>query len=164
MKTLLILRHAEAAPGADDFSRPLTLSGREDAARLGELMRDNNLQPDHVFCSPARRTRETLAALALDDVTPNFLDSLYNASIGDLLTAFHAAPDSAQTILMVGHNPGIHGLSVTLAGAGTPENLRRLSLSYDPGTLTVLSYDGAWGTLAPQTALLRDVLTPPFEG
>src|SRR5436305_1109260 len=66
---ILIVRHAEAAPGDPDELRPLTPEGREHARELGRRLRDAGFAPDAVVTSPLLRARETAAALALGDPT-----------------------------------------------------------------------------------------------
>ena len=61
---LVIIRHAEAAPGSPDELRPLTPAGREQARLLGLQLREQGIQPDAVVSSPLLRALETAAALA----------------------------------------------------------------------------------------------------
>ena len=66
MRELILLRHAHAEPastGQADLDRPLSAVGLAEAEAAGKWLKDNNLQPDCVLCSPARRTRETLEAV-----------------------------------------------------------------------------------------------------
>ena len=58
---LVIVRHAEAAPGEPDELRPLTPEGRETARALGERLAGEGLRPDAVLTSPLLRARETAA-------------------------------------------------------------------------------------------------------
>ncbi|HZI98950.1 MAG TPA: histidine phosphatase family protein, partial [Actinomycetales bacterium] len=60
-RRLLLIRHAKAAPDDDggDHGRGLTARGRRDAAAIGRWLADNDLVPDLVLCSDARRARET---------------------------------------------------------------------------------------------------------
>lgn len=63
-KRLFILRHAESPlSGSEDFERPLSARGVRQAQALGAAMKQQDLLPDYVVCSPARRTRETYDAL-----------------------------------------------------------------------------------------------------
>ncbi|HKR02167.1 MAG TPA: histidine phosphatase family protein, partial [Pyrinomonadaceae bacterium] len=64
MKKLLLLRHAKSSwddASLPDFERPLNERGRRAAPLMGEFMRRQKIRPDLVICSPARRTRETIA-------------------------------------------------------------------------------------------------------
>ncbi|MBS0999895.1 histidine phosphatase family protein [Acetobacter persici] len=121
-RRLLLLRHAEAAspPGGDfseeaDLARALTAEGRLAASRCGAWLRARALAPDLVLCSPARRTRETLAALAPFQPPPalpiRFCPEIYEAPPAALLACIRQAPADARTVLLVGHNPGISALA-----------------------------------------------------
>src|ERR1700739_1274774 len=84
MHQLLLLRHAKSSwdePKLADRDRPLNKRGRNAAAAMREAMRNLGLAPDVVLLSPARRTRETLAALEPWDDTPVVepLEQLYLA-------------------------------------------------------------------------------------
>ena len=64
MPTLLLLRHAKSSwadPGMADRDRPLSQRGRQAAERMAHEIDRLSLLPDRILCSPARRTRETLA-------------------------------------------------------------------------------------------------------
>ncbi|GAN67535.1 SixA phosphatase family protein [Acetobacter orleanensis] len=121
-RRLLLLRHAEAAgpPGGDfseqaDLARALTAEGRMAASRCGAWLRANALAPDLVLCSPARRTRETLAALEPFQPPPvlptRFCPDIYEAPPSALLACIRQASVEARTLLLVGHNPGISALA-----------------------------------------------------
>jgi len=155
MKRLLILRHAQAmgtAVGGTDKTRKLSPNGIADARALGALMAREGLQPDRVLCSAATRTRETLDSVmeSLEGAKTEYLDQLYNADFDILLSAIHDAPEDAQTVLLVAHNPGIHMLASRLAAEDGSAAVERLLMSYAPATLTVLECDvDAWGAVKP---------------
>lgn len=155
MKTLLILRHAQALGtevGGSDKTRKISPNGVADAQALGKLMARDGLQPDAVLCSAATRTRETLDAVmgALDDAAVDYLDRLYNADFDVLLNAIHEASDEAETLLLVAHNPGIHTLAARLAAEDGSAHVDRLSMSYAPATLSVLECDvESWAAIKP---------------
>jgi phosphohistidine phosphatase len=159
MKTLYILRHAEAAQGSPDNQRPLTQAGRAAAAEMGDIMRENGYLPAAIFCSPATRTRLTLDALDLDRPEPIFVEEIYQAAPQDLLAVVHDAVD-VESLLLVGHNPAVHGLALALAGRGQPGQLHALRVGFAPGTLAVLQFDRDWVDLAPGMALLADLVIP----
>lgn len=123
--TLLLLRHAEAAnPPMGDFSeiadrsRPLTAAGQAAAQRCGLWLRQKGLSPDYVLCSPALRTRQTLAGLQPFltplEAEPFFCPDIYEAPPEALLAQIQKAPPHARSVLLVGHNPGISALARAL--------------------------------------------------
>jgi phosphohistidine phosphatase len=160
MKTLLLLRHARPAstsPNGRDFDRPLTDVGRAAARRVGQLLRQKEIKPEVVFSSPAARARETadLVCEAAGLSTQIRFDArIYEASSEELLQIVSEAEDGAETLLLVGHNPGLAELIALLTGesAGmSPATLARIDLDID-----------AWSTLraAPQRGRLVFVLPP----
>src|SRR6185436_10403977 len=107
MPIVFILRHAEAAPGSLDEQRALTPAGRAAAANLGEIMREKGYAPAAILCSPATRTRETLSGLGLAGPKPVFRPEIYQAAPSQLLALLWEV--EAESVLLVGHNPAIHG-------------------------------------------------------
>lgn len=154
MKHLFILRHAQTLPSdsGGDIARKLTPEGKKDAQALGKFMAQKNYRPDIILCSPATRTRETLAGVleSLGEIPTEYLREIYNGSAGDVLRLIRQQNDKNEKILVVAHNPGVYELTARLAGSGTPSLLNRLSHGYSPGTLSVLSCPcESWNDLAP---------------
>lgn len=125
MDRLILMRHARAerrGAGGDDFDRALTEEGRADAAIIARALARDGLVPTVGLVSTARRTTETWEAVR--EVFPKArtqpMRELYNAQpmgILDALEGVHGA-----TVMVVGHNPGIHELAVGLlreGGAGS---------------------------------------------
>ncbi|MFN3703524.1 SixA phosphatase family protein [Thermomonas sp.] len=117
MRELILLRHAHAEPpvaGQDDRQRPLSATGLAEAKAAGDWLRAHALLPDRVLCSPAERTRQTLAALgALDCADVREEEAIYEASPGTLIALADAHGD-ARRLLLVGHNPGLEQLAALL--------------------------------------------------
>ena len=116
MRTLILLRHAKAvrAHEADsDEARGLTGRGRRDAVAAGAAMAAAGLKPTMALISSAERTRQTaehgLAAFGAETI---FEDALYLASPEGIWDAFSAC--DAESVVIVGHNPGIGELVATL--------------------------------------------------
>jgi phosphohistidine phosphatase len=113
---LLIVRHAEAAPGEPDELRPLTPAGRKSARELGRRLRDDGFAPDAVVTSPLLRARETAAALDLGE--PAVDERLApGASPEDVRDA---ATGRGATVLLVGHQPDCGRAVLELAGVEVP--------------------------------------------
>jgi phosphohistidine phosphatase len=118
-RTLVILRHAKAErpEGVPDAERPLSDRGHADSAAAGAWLVHTGLLPDLVLCSPARRTRQTWhgVALGLPSAPEVRYDPvLYGGSARTLLAAIRSAANDATTVLLIGHNPAVSELSVTL--------------------------------------------------
>ena len=122
MKTLLVLRHAKSSwndPALDDHERPLNKRGRRDAPRMGELVREYGLIPDVIISSDAVRARLTAEAVAeaARYAGEILLDPrLYLACPADILSLLTTVRENAETVMIVGHNPGLETLVEQLTG------------------------------------------------
>ena len=122
MKTLLVLRHAKSSwndPALDDHERPLNKRGQRDAPRMGELVRQYGLMPDVVLSSDAVRARLTAEAVAVAARYAGeiLLDPhLYMADPADIRSLLPTVRANADTVMIVGHNPGLEKLVEQLTG------------------------------------------------
>lgn len=158
-KTLYILRHAQAAPpGGDDKARPLSPEGKKAVQALAQAMQAKSYTPSLALCSPARRTRETCAAVC-GGAEMAYEDALYLASTGSLYERLKQIGDEHDRVLLVGHNPGIHGLVQMLVGEGEPALIHKILGGYRAGCLSVIDCDCVvWSELLPGGNRLRDLL------
>ncbi|WP_395645867.1 SixA phosphatase family protein [Terricaulis sp.] len=116
MRTLILLRHAKAVrhhEAPTDKARALTGRGRRDAAAAGAAMEDAGLAPALALVSTSERTRETAEhGLQNFQLERRYEDALYHAGVGGLWDAFSSA--DADSVVIVGHNPGIGELASDL--------------------------------------------------
>jgi phosphohistidine phosphatase len=122
MLQLILLRHAKAAPATDaddDHTRALAPEGREAAPRMAAALAAAGAAPDVALISDAQRTRETweLAAPSFPKAKISFLKSLYLCPAETLM--LEAEKAGANSIILVGHNPGMHELASRLAYRNT---------------------------------------------
>ena len=169
---LLILRHAKADRAAgkhmDDHERALTARGRGAAARMGGYMKAKHYVPQRVLCSSAVRTRETLDVLLPYFITRAqiaFARGLYLADWGALLKQVQAMPADCESLLLVGHNPGLERLAIALAlhpsGIAERSRAEKLAQKFPTAALAVLDADGpGWSAFKPGSARLIDVVRP----
>ncbi|MET0328701.1 MAG: histidine phosphatase family protein [Luteimonas sp.] len=143
MRELILLRHAHADPALPDqadIDRPLSAEGLAEAESAGRWLREQNLVPDCVLCSPSRRTRETLEAVlgVIGYVDQRLEPTVYDATPGALATLLDEHRETGR-LLLVGHNPGLERL-VALLHSGQTGEYRGMP----PGGIAVLSLpDGA---------------------
>ncbi len=111
-RRLILTRHAKSAwdnPSMDDFDRPLNARGRRSARELGDWLASRGYDPEEVLCSTARRTVDTWERVsqAVFETRPalRLEAALYLADPGEIMNVLKAA--SAQTAMILGHNPGI---------------------------------------------------------
>ena len=111
---VVIVRHAQAAPGNPDELRPLTPEGREQARLLGDELRA--LAPDAVVTSPLLRARETAAAL--DCGEPEIDERLAPGATPEDVRA--AAAERGDVVVVVGHQPDCGRAAAVLTGGPEP--------------------------------------------
>ncbi|PKQ07530.1 MAG: hypothetical protein CVT72_02975 [Alphaproteobacteria bacterium HGW-Alphaproteobacteria-11] len=155
MKQLCLLRHAKSDwgdPAKDDFDRPLNARGAKAAEFMAGYIAACPYRPDTVLCSTAARARETCAPLSLrlgKDVPVIFRDELYHAMPDAMLDEIRQAPDTAQTLLVVAHNPGLVLLAMALAEDPDEETALRIAHGVPTGGFIVLEFDVKhWGDIA----------------
>lgn len=153
MRELILLRHAHAEPagtGQADLDRPLSAVGLAEAEAAGKWLKEHNLLPDCVLCSPARRTRETLEAVV--GITGFFEhrleDPVYDATPGTLI-GLVADRSDIERLMIVGHNPGLERL-VALLNTGESSDYRGMP----PAGIAVLQFPKD-GPIEPGVATLN---------
>jgi len=161
MLRLLLLRHSKAVPfvGSSDSARSLTERGKADAARLGAFIAGN---------SGARRTKETLA-IVLGKLPPGVQASveprLYEATNATFLRALRNLPDTAKTLLLVGHNPSIGEMACRLAATGDRSALAKMAAKFPTSALAVIDFDvDHWDEVKEGMGRLVHFATPATLG
>jgi len=172
MRQLLLLRHAKSSwdnKALPDQDRPLSPRGRRAASLMRRAMRDLGLAPDIVMLSPSRRTRETLEALEPWDEAPLIepVDSLYLATGPQLLEVLHGVAETVRSVMLIGHNPGMHELAMllvaprgTAARHGPGRAIERLAAGYPTGALAEFAIAGPWSGLGEGGGRLLRFLLP----
>jgi phosphohistidine phosphatase len=163
MRQLLLLRHAKAARDLRDVAdrdRPLEPRGRRDIALIREAMQKLGLLPDLVLVSPSKRTMQTLSGLEPWDETPLIepMEQLYPGESAAILAALQEVAETVRSVLVIGHNPGLHNVAVQLAGKADSELNRRLRAKFPTAALAEFVVRGLWRDL--ETATLARLLVP----
>jgi phosphohistidine phosphatase len=160
-REFIVLRHAKAERGAyADHDRPLTARGRRDALAAGRWLAEHDVKPDLTLCSTAARAKETwaLAAMELGDgLHTTFERDIYDGDVDELLACIRQTTDDVRTLLMVGHNPTLQDLVLSLTGHGTSAELLAAA-RHDFGTSAVarLKVHGDWAGIDAGSAKLID--------
>jgi phosphohistidine phosphatase len=113
---LVLVRHAEAAPGDPDELRTLTPTGQQQARELGERLRADGVRPDAVLSSPLLRARETATALGFGE--PDALDKLSPGATAEDVRS--AIAGRGETVVVVGHQPDCSRITAALRGGAEP--------------------------------------------
>ena len=163
MKRLILIRHAKSswdAPFTGDHDRSLNERGQEAARTVGAWLKQQGYLPDHVQCSTARRCLETWQGIketAGLDLSPEFVRGIYHASSDAMMTILNRA--EGDTLMMLGHNPGIADFAERLIDGPPPDNEK--FYQYPTAAVTILDFDVAdWALVNFGTGRLVDFVTP----
>ena len=164
MKGLYLIRHAKSSwddPTLADHDRPLARRGRRAAKVMAQHLGRKGIAPELVLCSPSTRTRETLTRIAPGlgkHADVRIEPELYAASAAALLEVLHGVPDEVESVMLIGHNPGIQDLALSLAPAGSES--ARVRSKFPTAALATLQLNGSWRELAPGGAELVSFVKP----
>lgn len=144
------MRHAKSdyPNGVADHDRPLAPRGVREAGLAGEWLRDNLPAIEHVLCSSAARTRETLDRAQIS-APVSYLERLYGATPGTMIDEINRVAEEVATLLVVGHEPTVSHVALGLAGPeGTDhEAVDRISMKFPTSGIAVLRVPGGWAGL-----------------
>ena len=167
VRTLFLLRHAKSSwadPTLDDHDRPLAPRGRRAARRIADHLRAQAVRPALVLCSSARRACETLAELTPvlgDQAEVVVTDDLYGADADEILRRLREVGRDIASVMIVGHNPGLHDLALELTGEGDEAAISQLHTKFPTGALATLQLGPtSWDELAPGQAYLANFFLP----
>ncbi|MCG7573913.1 histidine phosphatase family protein [Phaeobacter sp. CNT1-3] len=156
---LILMRHAKSDwddPMLSDHQRPLNKRGCASAKAMGDWLRERGHLPDLVLSSDSTRTQETWERLALTSEV-RLMRSLYLAPAMRMLEVLRQAGE-AQTVLMLGHNPGIGDLAQQLAATDPRDDG---FYHYPTCATTVFGFEAsAWEEVRPQTGAVLDFTIP----
>jgi len=158
MKTILFMRHAKSAWGAQyasDFERPLNARGQRDAPMMAAFLAQHDLLPQYIVSSPAQRARLTAEFVAKEARFQGQLDfdrRIYLASPNMLLAVIHDFPEEIDRGMIVGHNPGMEDI-IRLLGGG--------SVRMPTAAIASLRlYADRWSEVQPGQAHLQWLIKP----
>ena len=129
MKTLTLVRHAKSSwsdSSLSDRQRPLNKRGKRDAPVMGKRILEHGIRPSLIISSPAKRAWTTAKIIAREISYPReFLhreDALYLASLDEILDVIKAQDNEFNSLMVVGHNPGMTSVANFLS-PGLTHNL-----------------------------------------
>ncbi|MEU4272743.1 histidine phosphatase family protein [Streptomyces sp. NPDC026092] len=164
-RRIVLLRHAKADwPQVSDHERPLAERGRTDAPVAGRRLADTGIAFDLALCSTAARTRETWK-LAVQELPHRprtvYEERLYEASPGELIALLNEVDDEVRSLVVIGHNPGMHALSEVLVGEAEGDALTRMNRGGFPtAAFSVVTFEGSWKSVEPGVGTLVDYWAP----
>ena len=163
MPRLILIRHAKSAwddPEAEDHDRVLNERGRRAASALGAWLAEKRIVPGQALVSDSARTVETwqrIAAALPAAPEAELVPALYLAGPARMLDVLRAH-GRADTVAMVGHNPGIGEFAAEMVAA--PADHPRFA-HYPTGATTVMDLPvPPWSEVAFGTAKVADFIVP----
>lgn len=168
----MLLRHAKSDwsnANQSDFDRPLNARGKKAAPQLGLLMLEHGYFPDTILSSTAVRAQETMQGLlaawdpscsihhnqhpSQTNIAIQSTESLYLASPSTILLTTQQNQEKSQSMLVIGHNPGLEMLASQLAGS---------TITMKTAQLIVFESETGW-PIRPELAeswVLKEMLRP----
>ena len=163
-RRLVLIRHAKAeAMGSSDSVRALAARGRQDAPAVGRWLKAQGIEPDLVVVSPAKRTRQTweLALAEIGSTPRSTIDPrIYDNTTRDLLEVIRESGSDATTLAIVGHNPSIEDVAVTLDDGDGPASREEMRGKFPTSGVAVLSVHCDWEDIGPERATLDQFVVP----
>lgn len=171
VKRLGLFRHAKSSwedMGVRDFDRALNDRGKRGAALMGRHIADYGAKWSMVLASPAVRVRETLdiARGAMNETLPAAIwdERLYLAPAEAMIdvTREKAGAEDVYSVLLCGHNPGLHELVFDLVrDDGTCPLLDRITGKFPTAAFAVIELDiASWDDLASGCGKLVHLARP----
>ncbi len=160
MKQIYILRHAKSSwdnSELSDFDRPLSNRGKNDAKKLCSFIEKKGFIVDKVFCSSAKRAKETLD-LMMDGLWFDYINDLfyeeylYYGNVGNIVDRLRELDEESKNILFIGHNPTLFHLIEEL----TNERIKKLTTC----NLAVITFADAWKKLSKSKCKLKLLYRP----
>ncbi|WP_150526474.1 SixA phosphatase family protein [Roseibium sediminis] len=154
MKRLILYRHAKSDWGdasLTDKQRPLNERGKSAAPVMAQHLADRNLFPDLILCSSSQRTRETLIPFIgqlTRETEIHLLDQVYRDGDGDYLNLIRQHGGTADTLMVIGHNPATEMSASGLVEKGSGPEWDDMRFKYPSGAIAVIEFNIAnWDLL-----------------
>ena len=161
MPNLILMRHANAelaSPGMRDFDRPLSKNGYAEAHITAKMFLQTGFTISSVFCSPARRTIETLASLRetipIDEDVMACPDGLYSGDVSSYQSLVSSLETGANC-LIIGHNPMIEHFAFGLVQNGDGTGLSQLKMGFTTAAIAIIELNGAANVQISNAKLLH---------
>lgn len=169
MPQLYVFRHAKSSwadTGLQDFDRPLANRGLKAAPAMGAHMRAAKIRPDFILCSTSRRTRETLGLILpfLEGEARILMeDAIYGArDEASLIERLRRVPADIKSAMVIGHNPIMQDLTLTLDAGTTDSDVRRRVAEKFPtaALATIDLMDAPWPAVTQGCGTLTAFVVP----
>ncbi|MDR4514934.1 histidine phosphatase family protein [Nitrosomonas sp.] len=161
---LYLLRHAKSdwkKEAVSDFERPLSKRGVADAPKMAAWLAKQANKPTTIISSPALRAYQTalIFSHALDIQTQdiNFDNRIYAASLDTLMDTVRALPEQDQSVLLIGHNPGLDLLLQVLCKQAKPRTDGKLMTTC---AVAKIALESQWRDISDKHCVLYSLSRP----
>ena len=149
---LILMRHAEADRGLNDFDRPLTKRGHQQAAQAGAWLAERGYIPEQIMSSAALRTRQTTTwvsdALGEKGPTAHLDEGLYEVGASRIIARINGVSENVRSVLVVSHLPGIQDAAIQLTHPDSDQNAAmEMFYGFPPSSVAVFEVPGEWALL-----------------
>ena len=147
VKHLILMRHAEADWGLNDFDRPLTKRGHQQAAQAGAWLAERGYIPEQIMSSAALRTRQTTTwvsdALGEKGPTAHLDEGLYEVGASRIIARINGVSENVRSVLVVSHLPGIQDAAIQLTHPDSDQNAAmEMFYGFPPSSVAVFEVPG----------------------
>jgi len=143
MPILYLMRHGKAENTSPDIMRALSDIGKDNVLSTVKLLKDKNIEINRAIYSPAERTKETALLMcnglgvSIDDQTED--ERIYNASVSELQAVLSTIDEGLNSVLLVGHNPGLAELVLMLCEESVHLSAGNIAVVYAESWANVLN-------------------------
>ncbi|MEM9371746.1 MAG: histidine phosphatase family protein [Pseudomonadota bacterium] len=167
MKKVILLRHAKSSwadPNLEDHDRPLNSRGKAAAPIIAKWLAHSHHLPDFILCSSSKRTRQTVKRMrdTLPDLpNPKIEPDLYHAPPETMRQHLAKLPESYQSAMLVGHQPGLGAFARKLSNHNVRRRCARAFEHFPTAAAAVLELDlKTWANIEEHTGEFIDFGIP----
>ncbi|MBV6632244.1 MAG: histidine phosphatase family protein [Alphaproteobacteria bacterium] len=147
-RRLMLLRHAKSSwddASLADHDRPLAPRGNRAAKQMGKFIAERGLIPDHIICSSAKRTLETMSRIERDWPNPVAAEidrNIYLAGTDELRQRIAMTKGDITSLMVIGHNPDFQQLVLELLDASAePEHAADIRRKFPTAALAIFDLE-----------------------
>jgi phosphohistidine phosphatase len=158
------MRHAntEDGQGKEDFQRILTDLGKEEAAQAADFLHEHQI--DKTLVSYVKRTMQT--SKIIEEKAPaeetEMVTELYEGGEDAIIDLIAAQEDRNKHLLVIGHNPLIYNVAMSLSKNDSPEYSKLIATSMPTARIIIIDFHDidSWDEIHKQKGDIFEVFTP----
>lgn len=161
---LYLMRHSTTEdPGnKEDLVRNLTAEGNKNAKQAAEFIK--NYQVDKMIVSYVKRAMQTSSFIegVLNNPVIEIVEELYKSDEDAVINMLSQQEDNHKHLLVIGHNPIIYNVALSLADSHTLKYETLLDTGMPPARIIALDFPdiSSWGSMRKGQAKIIDIFTP----